>query len=200
MTQHVVVYSDLNCPFCYALNERLGTWRDLEKITWRGVQHAPHLQVPMAPWRADMAEDLRSEVQAVRRLAPELPITAPTGKPNTAEAIRAVASAYSLGLQGAVTFKDLLYRALWYEGADLSDPATIAYLAEKAGLGRTVLSALDNRLASATTSRWQQDWEATGIGAVPALVRPDGTRLVGLVGQDRLRAFLRPDTGTAKRP
>ncbi|TAJ25643.1 MAG: hypothetical protein EPO64_07710, partial [Nitrospirae bacterium] len=122
MTQHVAVYSDFNCPFCYALNERLGTWGDLEKITWRGVQHAPHLQVPMAPWRADMAEDLWGEVQAVRRLAPELPITVPTGKPNTAEAIRAVAA-----------FKDLLYRALWCEGADISDPATIAYLAEKAG-------------------------------------------------------------------
>jgi predicted DsbA family dithiol-disulfide isomerase len=111
-----------------------------------------------------------------------------------------VASAYSLGLRGVAVFKDLLYRALWCEGADLSDPATIAYLAEKAGLGRTVLSALDNRLASATTSRWQQDWEATGIGAVPALVRPDGTRLMGLVGQDRLRAFLRPAHSTAKRP
>lgn len=193
MTQHFVVYSDFNCPFCYALNERLGAGGNGEGAAWRGVQHAPHLPVPVASWRNDMAEDLEFEVQSVQRLAPELPIMVPAGKPNTARAIRATALAYSLDPQRASSFKDLLYRALWCEGADLSDSATLVDLAARVGFGPLAFSALDGRQISAVVARWQQDWEQTRVGAVPALIRSDGKQLVGLVGEGRLRAFLKPD-------
>ncbi len=34
-------YSDFNCPFCYALNERILTVGDVSKVEWRGIQHMP---------------------------------------------------------------------------------------------------------------------------------------------------------------
>lgn len=117
MPAPVVVYSDFNCPFCYALNEALLRLNLAEPPAWRGVQHAPGLLVPMTPWRGALAEDLEREVEAVRLRAPDLPITLPPGKPNTARAIRAAALALQLDRQRGPLFKDLLYRAFWCRGA-----------------------------------------------------------------------------------
>ena len=85
------LYSDFNCPFCYAMHERLHALGVMDRISWQGVQHAPHLPVPMAGWAGHLAAELKQEVQMVRRLAPELPIAVPPGKPNTGRAIAAAA-------------------------------------------------------------------------------------------------------------
>ncbi|MBI4400373.1 MAG: DsbA family protein [Nitrospirae bacterium] len=198
MTPPVSVYSDFNCPFCYALNERLTTSGLTEGIAWawRGIQHAPHLPVPMAPWRGDMAEALRREVETVRRLVPDLPITVPLGKPNTAQAIRAVALALDMDPQGGKALKNALYRAFWNEGTDLSDPVILDHLAWTTGLAGMSFTALDSRLIAATTSRWQRDWERTGSHAVPTLSRQDGAQLVGFAGWDQIMEFFQPCTGT----
>ena len=42
------LYSDPNCPFCYAIGERLLTLSVERQVEWRGVQHAPHLYVTAA--------------------------------------------------------------------------------------------------------------------------------------------------------
>ncbi|MGB5046240.1 MAG: hypothetical protein WBO11_14885, partial [Nitrospira sp.] len=46
-----------------------------------------------AGWAGHLAAELKQEVQMVRRLAPELPIAVPPGKPNTGRAIAASARA-----------------------------------------------------------------------------------------------------------
>ena len=87
------LYSDFNCPFCYAMHERLHSLGVMDRISWQGVQHAPHLPVPMAGWAGHLAAELKQEVQMVRRLAPELPVAVPPGKPHTGRAIAASARA-----------------------------------------------------------------------------------------------------------
>src|SRR5262249_47408535 len=73
---------DFNCPFCYALHQRLYDLNLLDRCDWRGVQHAPHLPSPMKPWQGSLGAELRHEVAAVQHLAPGLPIALPPGKPN----------------------------------------------------------------------------------------------------------------------
>jgi hypothetical protein len=46
-----LLYSDFNCPFCYAMHERLYEMNLLTRCEWRGVQHASHLPRPMKPWQ-----------------------------------------------------------------------------------------------------------------------------------------------------
>src|SRR5574341_165313 len=94
----IVVYSDFNCPFCYAMHERLHGYGVLDRVAWRGVQHAPHLPIPMARWNGPLMDELRHEVAMVGRLAPTLPIVVPEGKPNTGPAIRLEARVLSLGV------------------------------------------------------------------------------------------------------
>src|SRR5690349_22882248 len=56
------LYSDFNCPFCYALHERLHDLGLIERCEWRGVQHAPQLPRPMKPWSGSLGAELRHEV------------------------------------------------------------------------------------------------------------------------------------------
>ena len=81
------LFSDFNCPFCYALHERLHDLKLIDRCEWRGVQHAPQLPRPMKPWQGSLGVELWHEVTVVQRLAPGLPIAPPPGKPNTKPAI-----------------------------------------------------------------------------------------------------------------
>lgn len=186
MSPNATLFSDPNCPFCYATEERLHDLGLQGAVQWCGVQHAPHLPVPMAPADHLLREELPAEVRAIRALAPEVAITVPPGKPNTSLAIHYGAAALLADPVAGRAFVHSLYRALWINGADLADPAILARLADDAGL--TGLEADDAALAVA--DGWQGAWQRTGLGGVPLLVRHDGRRLYGLVGTEELRAFL----------
>ena len=79
-----------------------------------------------------------------------------------------------------------LYRAFWADGADLSDPAVLDRLAEAAGL--TGLQPDEDD--TATAREWRRNWERTGLGGVPLIIRADGKPLYGLVDSEQLAAFL----------
>jgi predicted DsbA family dithiol-disulfide isomerase len=176
-----LLYSDFNCPFCYALHERLHNMDVLARCDWRGVQHAPYLPRPMKPWQGSRGAELRHEVEVVRRLAPGLAIALPKGKPNTRPAIEAAISILRHGRDQGFALVRNLYRAFWVDGRDISDTAV---LAELAGNARDT--------ASATTHiahEWEEAWHATGQAGVPLIVSPDGDLLVGCVPEEAIRRF-----------
>lgn len=181
-----VLYSDPNCPFCYALGERISALGFDERVEWRGVQQAPMLPIPRAEQNARFNAVIEQEVRAVRQLAPEVSIQTPTGKPNTAPAIRAIAAA---GLADAKLARQLchaVYRALWQRNLDISQAEVLRSLAEGAGLAPQQ----HESAAYALAVEWAQAWEDVGIGSVPLLVREDGEALSGLVSLDAVRKFL----------
>lgn len=182
----VIVYSDFNCPFCYVLNERIHAAGVADRVQWRGVQHAPQLQTPMAAAGPSLSAELQEEVRAIRQWAPEIAIAVPSGKPNTGPANAAVAAALLADTSTARDFKDSLYRAFWQRGADLSDAKVLHELARAAGLPEH----WDAAEVAATVAGWQNDWVRSGFRGVPALLRSDGQRLEGLVSQQVLQAFV----------
>ena len=182
----VILYSDFNCPFCYALNERIHAAGVAERIQWRGVQHAPQLPTPMAPAEPYLRAELQDEVSALRRWAPEMVIEIPRGKPNTGPAIAAVAAAMLTDATAAHSFKASLYRAFWRQGADLSDSKVLYDLARAAGLAEHGLA----HNVDATVAKWQDEWMKSGFRGVPAMRRSDGQRLEGLVSQQVLQDFV----------
>ncbi len=181
-----ILYSDPNCPFCYALGERISALGFDERVEWRGVQHAPMLPIPRAEQNVRFNAVIEQEVLAVRQLAPEVAIQTPTGKPNTAPAIRAIAAA---GLADATLARQLchaVYRALWQRNLDISQAEVLRSLAEGAGLA----TQQHESAAYALAVEWAQAWEDLGVGSVPLLVREDGEALSGLVSLDAVRKFL----------
>jgi predicted DsbA family dithiol-disulfide isomerase len=109
---HYRLFSDFKCPFCYAMHERLFVLGVMEQVSWRGVQHARHLPVPMVAWSGHLAMELQQEVEMVRRLAPDVLIALPLGKPNSGPAIAAAARALSIDALLGREFLRALYRLL----------------------------------------------------------------------------------------
>lgn len=181
-----LVYSDPNCPFCYALEERVHALGLQDTVEWRGVQHAPQLPVPMVAAAGPLALELPHEVASIRARAPEVAITTPPGKPNTALAITWAAAAQRVSPASARGFIRSLYPALWRDGLDLSDLGVLALLATAAGLPE--LEPLDDDRALAAD--WQRSWAGLGAGGVPLLVRLDGATLYGLADTAELARFL----------
>jgi predicted DsbA family dithiol-disulfide isomerase len=68
----VTLFTDLNCPFCYATETRLARLGLGDRITWRGVEHEPELPVPMERDDAEIAAELATEVESVKSRAPDV--------------------------------------------------------------------------------------------------------------------------------
>jgi predicted DsbA family dithiol-disulfide isomerase len=182
-TGRFALYSDFNCPFCYALHERLHDLNLLDRCEWRGVQHAPHLPRPMKPWQGGLAAELRHEVAIVQRLAPGLPMVLPPGKPHTGAAIdRAIVLLRQDRVRG-MDFVRQAYGALWREGEDLSDPRVLDRLAA------VPLKETNADDALRTVREWESAWQATGQAGVPLIVSPDGDFLVGSQPAERIVEF-----------
>lgn len=177
------LYSDFNCPFCYALHERLHELGLLGRCEWRGVQHAPHLPRPMKPWQGSLGAELKHEVTVVQRLAPGLPISLPSGKPNTLPAIEQAAAMLRQDVRGGMDFVKRTYRAFWCEGHDISDPHVVKQLA---GEGFTEDVDDESRVIA---QKWETAWHATGQSGVPLVVSPDGDLLIGCVPVDQVKSF-----------
>ncbi len=183
------LFSDFNCPFCYALHERLHDLKLIQHCEWRGVQHASYLPRPMKAWQASLGSELRHEVAVVQRLAPGLPIALPPGKPNTRLAIERATGLLIRDRTRGMEFVRQAYRAFWCEGRDISDPQVLRDLSEES----VEEGATDHirRIAQG----WEAAWHATGQAGVPLIVSPDGGLLVGCVpAEDIAEFFHRKDT------
>lgn len=180
-------YGDLNCPYCYAQNERLLELDAERKVEWRGVRHMPHLPVP-ARNTAPEREELSREVNSVRKRDEVLSISLPPARPNTDRATCLIAAARRVDRGKAETLKTLVYRALWLHARDISDMAVLDDLRRVAGLPEVVVTDADRKVVDA----WQVEWEQGAFERrIPAIVSPRGGRLLGLGERGRLEVFLR---------
>jgi predicted DsbA family dithiol-disulfide isomerase len=183
-----LLYSDFNCPFCYAMHERLHEMHLLALCEWRGVQHASHLPRPMKPWQGSLGAELRHEVSVVQRLAPGLPIALPPGKPNTKPAIEQAVELLHRDPSHMMAFVRETYRAFWCEGRDISDPGVLRQLVEQVGGSLEAVGTIngeDRRVAQ----EWESAWHATGQAGVPLIVSPDHYLLVGCAPAEDVRRF-----------
>jgi predicted DsbA family dithiol-disulfide isomerase len=189
VAHRIVLYSDFNCPFCYALHERLHDYGALERVEWRGVQHAPHLPVPMARWNGRLLDELRQEVAMVNRLAPMLPIVLPPGKPNTGPAIHLAARVLANDVACGKELVRRLYWLFWREGRDIADGTVLSEALSSIGVNQPTLLEQDSETALVVKG-WMKQWQGTGQAGVPLLERQDGALLVGLSQEAHLRRFL----------
>lgn len=183
-----ILYSDFNCPFCYALHERLHEMNVLARCEWRGVQHASHLPSPMKPWQGSLGAELRHEVAVVQRLASGLPIALPPGKPNTRPAIEQAVAFLQRDPSHMMAFVRETYRAFWCEGKDISDPEVLSRLVEQVGGSLESMGTIDSE-DRRVAQEWEAAWHQTGQAGVPLLVSPDHYLLVGCVPVDDIKRF-----------
>jgi predicted DsbA family dithiol-disulfide isomerase len=185
----VTLFTDLNCPFCYATEQRLERLGITDEIAWRGVEHEPELPAPMALDDPEIAAELAEEVRSVRTRAPEVAIALPPGKANTAAGLLATAAAMRIDAVRGSGFRQAVYRAFWRDGRDVSDPAVLEALARDHGLPALRSGPED----AVTVASWRLEWERSPLRGVPLLIRDDGETVYGLKDIETLARFVRDD-------
>jgi predicted DsbA family dithiol-disulfide isomerase len=186
----VTLFTDLNCPFCYATEQRLERLGVSDQITWRGVEHEPELPVPMARDDIEIAAELATEVESVQSRAPEVTIALPPGKANTSNGLLATAAALRADPVKGAAFRHAVYRAYWRDGKDVSDPRVLADLADGVGLPAPRTLPED----SVTVASWRLEWERSPLRGVPLLLRDDGETVYGLKDIETLERFVSAGT------
>ncbi|MGH3153339.1 MAG: DsbA family oxidoreductase [Streptosporangiaceae bacterium] len=197
----IEIWSDVVCPWCYIGKRRLErALRDFDQaddveITWRSFQlnpdFPPGTAVPTPEYLASrfgpQAEEMTGRVALLGagegldlRFADSLAV-------NTFDAHRVLHLAAAAGRAGEV--KERLLRAHFTEGADLSDPETLARLAGEAGVPPDRVRAMLAGDAYADAVRADID-EARALGAngVPFFVID---RKYGISGAQSAEVFLR---------
>lgn len=185
----MVLYEDLNCPFCYALSEEFEAHGLTRYFSWRGVQHAPNAPVPWGEPGASLSALIENEVETVRRRAPHLPIRRPNGQPNTAYATYCVADAMERNEAVGDRLKRAIKYALFRENRDISNPELIDNL--RASLGLPKMGSLDQ--LTPKVERWQSEWVQIRPRMIPMIMTPTGKKRPGLGELADAVAFVRAE-------
>jgi predicted DsbA family dithiol-disulfide isomerase len=197
----IEVWSDVVCPWCYIGQGRLDrALREFEhagevEVTWRSYQLNPDMPPGQAVPTLDyLAERFGPQAKAmVSRVAD---LAAAEGLAfdydaslavNTLDAHRALHLAADLGLADAA--QERLFRAHFAEGADLSDPDTLATLLGQVGVPADRVHAVLAGTQYADEVRADIDQaNAFGAGGVPFFVID---RRYGISGAQPVETFLR---------
>ncbi len=181
------VYADFNCPFCYALNERLHAAGLADRVEFRTIQHAPSISSRHAGLK--IISDLTNEVADVRRRAPSTQINVPMFRPNT-EAASALQTAINRQDPArASLLRRRIFQALWVEGRDISDPGLLGGL-----LGELEIEPpAEDPAVRQEMGGWQQAWDDSHEfdHNIPIVISERGETVIGFPLEPEMDAFLK---------
>ena len=185
-TVNFTVYADFNCPFCYALNERIFAMDLDHTVDFRLIQHAPETHSKRGS--LELLSELTIEVAEVRRRLPATEINIPTLRPNSAAATSLV---YAIGRDDpveAARLRRAIYRALWVDGQDISNPDILAFVL----LELDIELPLQRNLSNDELNAWQSEWanNAEFDRNLPVVISQSGETVIGFLFQPELDAFL----------
>ncbi len=179
------VFADINCPFCYALNEYFHVLGLDTLIEWRPIQHAPTISSDQCSY--DILCELATEVAEVRRRAPSIEIRTPSFRPNSRLASEILTKASLMDPVRGSELRMLVYRALWLENLDISDPTVLEKLVS--AIGFKPLSICQQ--TKTNLALWQVEWEQADYeGNIPVTVASGNERLVGFPRVQDLDSFI----------
>ncbi len=189
MQEQFFFYSDFNCPFCFALNERIMMLGDSAKVLWRGIEHMPAASSKNSTL-VDQTQ-LINEVGVVRKRAPEVSISTPPFRPKTALANSLVLelSRQPDNQRQLSELRTRIYRSYWQEGLDISDPELLRELCVLAELSYPETEF--EQATEAELAQWQQQWQGERFHCrLPAMMSEQQEKpLLGFPTFDLLSSF-----------
>jgi diguanylate cyclase (GGDEF)-like protein len=183
-----VGFIDFNCPFCYALHERMTTWGLVDSIEWCMVEHASHMV--SGPQELHHEQTLASEVMAVHHRAPDIELMLPSARGDSTLVNRLMVHVQREHPDKLSEFRGLVYRALWQQGEDIGKAALLQDLLRQADLPAVLLQMCDRDPPE--IGAWQGDWENSDFDCcIPVIAHPaSGRVLIGLATPRTLAEFL----------
>jgi diguanylate cyclase (GGDEF)-like protein len=180
------IYADFKCAFSYALNERIFAMNLDHWVDFRLIQRAPEIRNKRGS--LELLNELTTEVAEVRRRLPSTEINIPMFRPSSAAASSLV---YAIGRGDpieAARLRRRIYRALWVDGQDISDPGILASLLQELDIE---LPSRDN-LSNEELISWQSEWDNNTEfdRNLPVIISECGETVIGFLLEPELDAFL----------
>lgn len=181
----IIVYADINCPFCYVLHERLINLGLIESVEWRPIEHAPGaLKDGNNPQKLAL---LNEEYGLVRQRAPDIECENPHLVPNTNLINRYLIAISEQYPEKAFLFRRNTYLALWQDGKDIENEDVIKQILADIGISQVRFK------PSQIThlEKWQNEWLFGDFDTrIPSQMRNDGELLLGLQNAETLTKFI----------
>jgi len=184
-------YIDLNCPYCYALFERLCRWNLAEQVEWRMVEHASH--VLDGAFDLDQEQLLSNEVFEVHHRAPDIDLNLPRDRCQSTLATYLLAVIHRLFPEQVNQIRRSIYHALWQKGQNIGEVEVLTRLLIDHELPEQLLGMCEE--PPEEFQSWQTQWERGDYDfSIPVLTHaPSGRVLIGLADQTSLAEFLLGD-------
>lgn len=179
------VYADINCPFCYALNEWVQEAQLDDALDWRVIDHNP--RASYRSYTDTELVELTQEVFTIRQRAPDITVNLPRGRSNVldAGALLCTVKQQRPSMYGALRTR--IYRAYWTEGLDIESPSVLQQLAADVGVD-------DVRVpeeAKSTLAEWTREWnDGPYERRIPTIRRSPSDSLLGLSPKADTLAYL----------
>lgn len=179
------VYLDLNCPFCFALHERILQSDNYDDVYWCYIEHAPSLSRESAG--SAQHQQLDAEFNLIQQRAPEIEVKRPDFCVNTRLAILSLIMIEQSYPQYATQYRIALYRAYWQQNRDISSFDVLMDILESIGI-----TWLDySEQAEQLQLNYQKEWENGDFELrLPAIVSDDDRIALGLQNAYNLQSFI----------
>jgi diguanylate cyclase (GGDEF)-like protein len=157
-----------------------------ERAEFRMVQHAPSTSSSQVSFA--VLSSLCSEVAEVRRRAPSTLINVPMFRPSSGPASLLVSAVAKDHPRQAIQLHRLIYRALWVNGEDISNPDLLDNLLKELEIGSPTGGALKDDELSVWQTEWADNREFDG--SIPVVISDRGETVIGFPLEPELDAFL----------
>lgn len=185
-SSRIVVISDLNCPYCFTLNEWLNQLGVAERVYWAGVEHKSHLPFDFSV--TNQPEDyttLLKEVADVQRRAPEVEVQLPPVWVNSHHALLLQAAVEADEPALAAPLRTAIFRSFWRDQRNIANTQELHHCQQQAGVEPDPERFLDPEALARLTTWWRQE-----LDRVPCMLAPTGARHLGLQDRAAVEAFV----------
>ncbi|MFC7202231.1 DsbA family protein [Haloferax namakaokahaiae] len=201
--EHITVYSDYVCPFCYLGRESLKRYQDSREeeldIDWhpfdlRSQKRRPDGTIDFSVDDGKDDEYYEQAKQGVRRLQEKYGVEMTLDIATDIDSLPAQVASYHVKQHYDndtwLEFDVSIFEALWQEGKDIGDEDLLVELAEDAGIdGDEIRSALDDDGLRAEVREKFAEAQQHGVTGVPTFAY-DGYAARGAVPPEQLERLV----------
>ena len=186
----ITIYADLNCPFCYALNEWICEQGLGHAVNWCLINHNPHASY--STFSNKELVELTEEVFTIRHRAPDIPIVLPTGRPNVAAAEQLLYAVKRQQPEKHPELRTAIYRAYWVNDCNIEAEDVLEDCLQQCNISGVEISPGDKDKLIETSEFWNcGPYERR----LPVIQKNSGEFVLGLPTKEDLLSYLSdPDT------
>ena len=184
-TTAITAVGDLNCPFCFALNEWIDELGYGSTVSYFGIEHMADLTPEKAVTQDALAEMKAEYEKVLERTCGDLALNLPPKRPSSALAIATLLRVETIEPERLGEARTRLFRALWHDGQDFSRPEVIRERLRDFDLGNFADMSTELSLVKERTRKWING----EINYIPAILSPTGVNYIGMGTKKALKIF-----------